>query len=51
MEIMTGIICEIFIYRTEEVTNTFANYLIDEVYRKKKLMIMNKDGKNKFKKR
>lgn len=48
---MTGIMGEIFLYKTEEVTNTYANYLIDEVYRKKKLMVMNTDGKNKFKKR
>lgn len=38
---MTGLLSEIFLYKGSEVDNNFANYLIDEIYRGKKLFLIN----------
>jgi hypothetical protein len=38
---MTGILSEIYLYKGSEVDDQLANYLIDIVYREKKLFLIN----------
>ena len=44
---MTGILSEVFLYKGSEVDDRLANYLIDVVYRKEKLYLINVECKNK----
>jgi hypothetical protein len=42
---MTGILSEVFLYKGSDVDNKMADYLIDEVYRKKQLLLINTEYK------
>lgn len=38
---MTGVLSEIYLYKGSEVDNQLADYLIDVIYKEKKLFIIN----------
>jgi hypothetical protein len=38
---MTGVLAEVYLYKGSDVDNKMANYLIDVVYREKKLFLIN----------